>query len=257
MKEVTIGNLNLSNGVAFVCTVLEDSAVGVIKTTQQAIAKGTDVIELRLDKLKDSRNIARIGERITIPTIAVCRPKEWGGCLALSNKKRAERLTMALESGVKAVDIELYTGKELRNQLVERARQRGITVMLSYENFQETPSEGELLHILKEEEVLGADICKIAVAACNYEDMLRVLNVTVAAKKALNVPFVTLAMGDYGRLSRVLSLLFGASLTYCSCQKGKEGAPGQLPLEETKRLYTMLLKLGPIYGIPTIVAGKE
>ena len=47
-------------------------------------------------------------------------------------------------------------------------------------------------------------------------------------------------MGKKGRISRILSPLFGANFTYASIKEGLETASGQLSIEQFKRIYSLL-----------------
>lgn len=71
--------------------------------------------------------------------------------------------------------------------------------------------------------------------------MLTVLHVVLEAKKVLDVPFVAIAMGKFGGASRPLACVMGSSMTYCAWLRGKEGAPGQLPVKETREIINLLL----------------
>jgi 3-dehydroquinate dehydratase len=47
-------------------------------------------------------------------------------------------------------------------------------------------------------------------------------------------------MGEHGRVSRLLSPVFGCFLTYASLQRGGETASGQMTVQEMKRAYELL-----------------
>ena len=44
-------------------------------------------------------------------------------------------------------------------------------------------------------------------------------------------------MGEYGEISRILSPIFGAELTFGSLKEGKESAPGQITADALKNIY--------------------
>ncbi|HIQ49175.1 MAG TPA: type I 3-dehydroquinate dehydratase, partial [Aquifex aeolicus] len=45
---------------------------------------------------------------------------------------------------------------------------------------------------------------------------------------------IVISMGNYGKISRVASFIFGSIITYCSLEKSF--APGQIPLDEMIKL---------------------
>jgi len=240
MRKVKIGNLNIGEKPILLCTVLEEDVELTVESAKKAFENGADCIELRIDKLRDNSMIKEIIEKIKGPKLLVCRPKVWDGFFEGTEEERVERLLIAIEDGADAVDVELNTPPDLREKVIEKAKEKRIPVLIAYENFEKTPSNKELLNILKEEQGLGADIAKFAVIAKNYSDMVRVLQVVLEAKKALDIPFVAIAMGKYGSITRPLACVLGSSMTYCAVEKGKEGAPGQLTVEVTRRIMEIL-----------------
>jgi 3-dehydroquinate dehydratase type I len=240
MKKVKIKNLEIRENPVLLCTVLEEDVESTVKNAKKAFENGADCIELRIDKLRENSMIKEVIKKIKEPKLLVCRPKDWDGFFNGTEEERIERLLIAIDKGADAVDIELKTPDILRKKVIKKAREKGIPVLIAYENFEKTPSNEELLNILKEEQKLGADIAKFAVIAKSYSDMLRVLQVILEAKKILKIPFVVIAMGKYGSASRPLSCVLGSSMTYCAVEKGKEGAPGQLPVKDTRNIIKNL-----------------
>jgi 3-dehydroquinate dehydratase len=51
---------------------------------------------------------------------------------------------------------------------------------------------------------------------------------------------ICFCMGPVGRVSRVLSPLFGGAFTYAAVARGKEAASGQLTAPEMRQLYRLL-----------------
>jgi len=237
---VKIGDLEIGKKPALLCTVLEKDVDSTVKMANLAYLNGADCIELRVDMLDDASMIPEIIKKISKPKLLVCRPKKWDGFFEGTEEERVKRLLIGIENGVDAVDIELVTPEKLRRQVIDAAKKKGIPVLIAYENFEKMPSKEELLSILKEEERIGANIAKFAVISRSYDDTLTALEAALEAKKILKVPFVAIAMSKYGSPSRFLSLMFGASMTYCAPEKGKEGAPGQLPVAEMRTILKIL-----------------
>lgn len=240
MKKVKIRDLDIGEKPVLLCTVLEEDVKSTVKNAKKAFENGADCIELRIDKLKDNSMIKEVIKKIEGPKLLVCRPKDWDGFFEGTEEERVERLLIAIENGADAVDVELKTPVNLREKIIKKVKQKGISVLIAYENFEKTPSNEELLKILKEEQKLGADIAKFAVIPKNYSDMIRVLQVVLEAKKILDIPFVAIAMGKFGSASRPLACVLGSSMTYCAVEKGKEGAPGQLPIKDTRMIIELL-----------------
>ncbi len=83
----------------------------------------------------------------------------------------------------------------------------------------------------------GADICKIVTTAQSFEDNLTILKLI---RKFPEAKMVAFAMGEAGRISRILSPLAGGYFTYACMAQGKESAAGQIPVRELNELYGYL-----------------
>lgn len=203
--------------------------------------KGADLVEIRADGLSDpspkkvKKLLKRVKAETNLPFILTNRVLDEGGAFTGGEE---ERLLIIKENiGLAdAVDIELSTEKKKRDELVEKAKDQKIPVIISAHDFEKTPDDGVMLKTIAEEFRAGASVAKIAVMASSSEDVLRLLNVTQEAAKLGDV--CTIAMGDAGKLSRVIAPLFGSCITYASV--GEPTAPGQLSVKEVKMLLEVL-----------------
>jgi 3-dehydroquinate dehydratase-1 len=117
-------------------------------------------------------------------------------------------------------------------------RQTDVKLIISFHDFDETPSFTKMCKILEEEAAIGADICKIVTTAKRIEDNLSILN--FLSKTCGNHKTVSFCMGEEGKPSRFLSPLFGAYFTIASLHPRGETAPGQLPIREMRKAYDAL-----------------
>ena len=80
-------------------------------------------------------------------------------------------------------------------------------------------SVSEMEKVLEQEIASGASVCKIVTTAKKIEDNLAVLNfVSAMSSKAKLVCF---CMGEQGKVSRLLSPMFGAFFTFASLERGQ------------------------------------
>ena len=240
MQTVKINNLIVGEKPALLCTVVEKQVQEMLIGVSESMNAGADCIELRIDMLENNLLVKELVPKVTVPKLVVCRPIHLDGFFNGTEEERIERLLLGLDNGADAIDIELTTEPKLRQKVINAVKAKGVPLLICYENFDETPSKEKLLQILKEEVSLGADIAKFAVTANNFEDMVTVLQTVLDAKKVLDVPFIAIAMGKYGSASRPLACVMGSSMTYCARIRGKEGAPGQLPVKETRDIIDIL-----------------
>ncbi len=205
------------------------------------LAMGADMMEIRADGLRE-QTASRVEELLRrvkglreVPVILTNRSKKEGGAFRGSEKNRIAILKQCM-SLADLVDVEYSADRKLRDGLIKEAKDEGVSVIVSSHDFKATPSEKEMLDLLRKEHRAGADIAKLAVTANSVEDVLSLLNVTSKASKEGRV--CTIAMGEIGRISRVAAPFFGSEITYAYV--GEAVAPGQLELGELKRILGAL-----------------
>ena len=143
----------------------------------------------------------------------------------------------AAGDGFKYVDIELSTPK--LKSIINILRELGAKPIVSFHNFNETPSLTQLTEILRREEASGADVCKIITTARVVSDNLTVLDF-VSKTIGKDVKLVCFSMGELGKPSRLLAPIFGAFFTIASLESGRKTANGQLTIQEMRTAYDAL-----------------
>lgn len=146
---------------------------------------------------------------------------------------------LSFKDGPDAIDIELSAGRKERDKVIKAAKDQGKTVIVSSHDFLKTPSLQDMRTTLEEMFLTGADIAKLAVMPQSMEDTLNLLRVALDFKNA-GKPVCTIAMGRQGKHTRVVAPLYGSVLTYGSIESDATAAPGQLPVDEIKKIMEML-----------------
>lgn len=182
-----------------------------------------ELAEIRMDLLDFSDEQFRTIFQSHRNLIATYRSPE-GDYLSASTM-----LAKAIQFGCAYIDIDIATPDSFRSALKNAARSKGVNVILSYHNFNQTPSNEELVNIAFELFVEGADIAKVACMANSPDDCDRVLGLYDTHKN-----LVAFCMGPIGTKTRLAAPLLGAPFTYASL-KGCETAPGQIEYEEMKQ----------------------
>ena len=106
--------------------------------------------------------------------------------------------------------------------------------MVSWHDFTKTPNEQILKSMLKKMSKFSNNI-KIVTTSKTIEDTIRILSLYKSCPR--NVSLISFAMGDYGRMSRILCTKLGSPYTYVSL--GKPVAPGQFSLKEIKSILSL------------------
>ena len=203
---------------------------------QEAEAQHADFIEVRLDTLKNREKIIDIPSFSETPLIATNKSIQQYGSFSGNEKERQKILVEAAKSGFTYVDVDM--GASSKNELIRSLKDAGVKVIVSFHDFELTPSLVSLSNVLDEQLALGANVCKIITTARIVEDNLTTLNFVSDASK--HTELVCFAMGDLGKPSRLLSPVFGAIFTFACLHDKRKTAKGQLTIQEMKFAYQTL-----------------
>jgi 3-dehydroquinate dehydratase I len=208
-------------------------AIDLIGKAENAQA---DFIEVRMDCLEETRNLADLPKSTKIPLIATNKMQSEKGHFSGSDADRQQTLLNAAKSGFQFVDIDFSIPK--RSETLSKLKQLGTKTVVSFHKFDGILNSSHMEKILEEQISSGADICKIVLTARQIEDNLPVLGfVSFASTKAKLVCF---CMGEQGKTSRLLSPAFGAYFTFASLDECNQTAAGQMSIKEMKTAYKLL-----------------
>ena len=147
-----------------------------------------------------------------------------------SNKATAQKmdqLKIAIELGVKYVDLELDLDSEQKLDLMIHARGYGAKVILSYHNYDKTPSLKELKDIIVIARGQGANIVKIVTKVNFRDDCLTLFNLYHGEEN-----LIAFGMGADAKFTRLTSLFLGAPFTYIHYLNHNKTVEGQLGYKE-------------------------
>lgn len=245
MKICQVRQLTIGEGKPKICVpVVETTTEKIIQQIQEL--QNCDLIELRIDFYENIHDLKQVHELLlqvrqqtNLPLLLTYRSLKEGGHIQLSDQEYLSLVQTACQSGcIDIVDIELESGNMLVYQLVEIVHQNHVKVLMSYHDFEKTPAVMEMKERLEKMEIMGADICKIAVMPFSYKDVIQLLNTTMEMSQRLTRPLVTMSMGKIGKITRIVGELVGSSITFASV--GQSSAPGQLTLEDMQTLLEVI-----------------
>jgi 3-dehydroquinate dehydratase type I len=217
-------------------SILPKNDIDALNLIEKAEKAKADIIEIRLDYLETSRNLSELSASTKAPLIATNKLQNEKGFFAGTELERQQTLLKAAKSGFEYVDIDLSSPKH--KETISQLKILGAKPIVSYHKFDGALNVSAMAAILDDELSSGASVCKIVTTAKQIEDNLPVLSfVSFASSKAKLVCF---CMGEYGRVSRVLSPLFGAFFTFASLENDSTTAVGQMSINEMKTAYTLL-----------------
>ncbi|RYF38423.1 MAG: type I 3-dehydroquinate dehydratase [Comamonadaceae bacterium] len=215
-------------------------------------ARGPDILEWRVDFFE---GIGRSGEVAALcgllkeaagglPLLFTRRSaREGGQPIGMSEAQVLELYAAVCAAGqVDLIDFEMGNAPQDVAAVREMSRVHGMGLVLSFHDFQQTPTQAALLERFARAQELGADVAKVAVMPQRMEDVLTLLAATLQASQALTIPVVSMAMGALGASTRLCGGAFGSALTFAVGQSAS--APGQMPIAELSAALALLRKAG-------------
>ena len=151
-------------------------------------------------------------------------------------------LKSVLKQGkVGAVDVELFMGDGILEEISERAKEYDVKVIASNHDFSKTPEKDEIVKRLMDMKDMGADVSKIAVMPQSQKDVLTLLEATEEVHR-LNpdMTLITMSMGKLGVISRLSGGVFGSAMTFGAKTKELASAPGQIPIQKMAAVLDVL-----------------
>jgi 3-dehydroquinate dehydratase type I len=203
--------------------------------------QGQEMAEIRLDLL--SLSLEEVEKIFSLPVklIATCRPGKQ------TPENRIKLLVKAISSGAAYIDIEYEASLEEKQFFVKSAEKAGCKVIISYHNYNSTPSMSDLELIVEDCFIIGADIAKIACMVNHEKDSARLLSLYdlekyksgIAPLETKKRQIVAIGMGEKGVITRVASIFLGAPFTFVSNNQIKT-APGQLDKQTMQKIIELL-----------------
>ncbi len=211
-------------------SIAEKTPKNLDSVLNKAIKK-SDYAELRLDFLKPSQVpvALELASKNLNRCVCTLRPKSEGGKFTGNEKERISILKLISEYKPFLLDVEFNTlrkNKSLNNYI----KKTKTTILVSWHDFKKTPPSSSLNKMLKQMKKLSTNV-KIVTSAKSSNDSSRILALYNNSNKTKLIAF---AMGEYGKISRILCLYLGSPFTYVSL--GKPVASGQFSLHEVKSI---------------------
>lgn len=217
------------------CVTLAESSPAKLRLRLTKALQRSDYAELRFDFMEPSKvplalNLAKKDLKRCVCTL---RPKSEGGKFSGSEKNRISILKLIAEYNPHLLDVEFSTVRKNRD-LCNYLKRTKTNLLVSWHDFKKTPDENLLKKKLKLMSKFSNNI-KIVTTAKTIGDAMKVLLLYRNLPK--NHSLIAFAMGDSGRMSRILCTQFGSPYTYVSL--GKPVAPGQFSLDEVKSIFKL------------------
>ena len=216
------------------CISVAEKTPQKVKQTLKIALKKSSYVEVRFDFLK----IEQIPETLEIikkdlnKVVCTLRPKSEGGKFAGNEKERIAIIKLIAEYTPFLLDVEFNTLKK-NTQLRKYLKSTKTELLVSWHDFKKTPNSVQLKSKINQMNKFSSNV-KIVSTAKTTDDSTRMLEL-YSKKGKMNL--ISFAMGDFGRISRILCLYLGSPYTYVSL--GKAVAPGQFSVDEVNKIINL------------------
>lgn len=217
-----------------ICTVVTGKIFDEFLINLTNIQQVADFIELRVDIIQGFSidQIKTIKNHTTKPAIFTCRKKNEGGMFEGSEEERRKIIEKACKLGFDYIDVELsaISGFDLTNL-------NNTKLVVSFHDFNQTPPLETLEEIKIKMKQYPEVIMKFATVINNDNDRNVLLQFLL--DKQQDEEMIVIGTGEKGKIIRVIAPLLGSFCTFASTKYG-ETAPGQIDIEEMKKIYRVL-----------------
>jgi 3-dehydroquinate dehydratase/shikimate dehydrogenase len=240
-------------GRSKICGVVAAETTGEMMRQLARALKSTQTVELRLDWLRDDREIVKFLARLAKATkekagglsratlIATCRRREGGGRYRGTIAQQLVHLAEALRAGCQWYDLEIESASRCPRELLDVLLGEGWQIASAH-FFEKSPRN--LKKVLADLARSQPDAVKIAAQCESLADARRVLELVRGRRDVIAVP-----MGDAALPMRILSIRGGSALSYAPVENAT--APGQVSVDEMMTLYRAdrISRRNQIYGL--------
>ncbi len=249
MKTVWLRNLEVGRGAPKVIVpIVGRAGEDILSKAAQLNELSPDAVEWRADFYEDVSDLSKVLDTLgglrealgDLPLLFTFRTQKEGGERAIGPEDYCGLNLAVLRSGAAdAVDVEIFSEEGTVRRIIDAAHAAGKAVVGSSHDHSGTPPREELIARLRRAQDLGADLPKLAVTPRSRADVLTLLSATEEmSRRWADRPIITMSMAAGGVISRLCGEVFGSAMTFGAA--GQTSAPGQIPVEELRRVLDIL-----------------
>lgn len=211
------------NALKLPCDILEWRVDCFLKGIPD-LKKKIDTMEIHLEIVRILDDIDYITNFVNkdLPLIFAIRSEGQGGEITMDREDAYDLAMLAAQSNlVDMIDMELFEDDGSFDEIqvaeqVEGIRAFGVNVILSYYDYDSTPTDVEIENIVAWMRNLGADIPKIVGLTESKEEAAGMLKKCHELTQGDEGPMIMVATGLEGAISRIVGGKCGSCITYAT-----------------------------------------
>jgi len=229
-------------------TIMDKYCISISGDYQACLAQlsNASFVEFRLDLCQLTAKERSALYKIPVQFIATHRGDD---------KTTFLRLKEAILAGASFIDLDIRRSDELIKKVSELAAENTCKLIISYHNYEETPSLNDLSEIYTRAQKYQPYLVKICTTINSLSDNSTVLSLYQKYDK-----IIAFGMGEMGKITRLTSLYCGAPYTYTSVSQELITAKGQMTVDTFTQLDAILggktNEIKPIVFIGFMGVGK-
>nr|GLL37254.1 bifunctional 3-dehydroquinate dehydratase/shikimate dehydrogenase, chloroplastic-like [Ipomoea trifida] len=242
-----MGSVGLLKNTTMVCApLMAPSVEELINGMYKAKAQGADLVEIRLDSIKDfnpqkdletlltnkplpvkTRFLKRV---LIIKSLLSFRPIWEGYNLEGDDDKQLETLRLATELGADYVDFELKIAYDFKKEDRKNCRGSSKMIVSCYVENLISPKE-DLSDVVARIQSTEADIIKVVTDATDITELSKLFHLLSHCQ----VPVIAYSIGERGLISQLLGPKFGGVIVYGSIEGNP--VPGVPTIDHLRNAY--------------------
>lgn len=255
MNAVVVRGIEIGIGQPKICiSITGRNRMEIINQLKVIKDLSFDIVEWRADFFEEISDLIAVKEMlldidgilVNKPVLFTFRSSLEGGQKWIPADQYSDLIYTAIGTGVvDLTDVELFLGDKYVENIIMQVHRLGAKVIVSNHDFMKTPSKEKIVDRIKNMEYIGADIAKIAVMPKTKRDVLELLNATLDVENRIEIPVVTMAMGNLGMITRISGEIFKSAITFGAGFAAS--APGQMPVQDLEQIISVLHRNLEIY----------
>lgn len=175
-----------------------------------------------------------------IPLLFTIKDEKEQGNFGGTHEEKKQLAQMLWNANVDYVDLDYEFDLELFEIFKKSKMQTKTQLILSAHFFEGTPSFPSLKNRIQLMQNRGANIVKIAAQPNDVRDVVDILRLAENLHRQ-NIRFITMSMGSLGKITRVITPLWGGEMMFAPLELQHSSASGQMSVDELRLMWNTFL----------------